>query len=103
MVTDPREYPWSSHRSNAYGAHDPLVSPHPDLLALSDDPEQRRCAYRAMVMETVDPEEVEAIRQHVQRQHAYGTDRFRIAIEAQLGRAAGPQKIGRPRKSESRL
>jgi putative transposase len=45
----------------------------------------------------VDPAELEAIRPHVQRQHAYGPGRFRRAIEAQLGRSAGPQKIGRPR------
>ncbi len=40
-------------------------------LALSIDPTQRQQAYRAFVMETVDPMEVGAIRQHVQRQHAY--------------------------------
>jgi putative transposase len=50
-------------------------------------------------METVDPGEVEAIRLHVQRQHVYGAERFRANIEALLGRSAGPQKIGRPRKS----
>ena len=107
MVADPRDYAWSSHRSNACGDHDPLVSPHASYLALSDDATRRQHAYRALVMESVDPSEVDAIRQHVQRQHAYGTNRFRAAIEAQLGRVAGPQKIGRPRKSaaadESRL
>ncbi len=107
MVADPRDYPWSSHRRNAYGQHDPLVSPQPDYVALSNDSTQRQQAYRALVMQTVEPTELEAIRQHVQRQHAYGTDRFRVSIEAQLGRAAGPQRIGRPRKSkpceESRL
>lgn len=47
----------------------------------------------------------------LQRQYLYGPDRFRLAIEAQLGRSVGPKKIGRPRKttesdttdSESRL
>ena len=100
MVTDPGDYRWSSHRRNADGAHDPLVSPHSAYLALSHDPAQRQAIYRALVMETIDLTEVEAIRAHVQRQHAYGTDRFRAAIEAQLGRSAGPQKIGRPRKSK---
>ena len=70
MVADPRDYPWSSHRRNACGEHDPLVSPHPAYLALSIDPRQRQQAYRTLVMETVDPTEAEAIRQHVQRQHA---------------------------------
>ena len=50
-------------------------------------------------MATVDPTDVDAIRRHLQRQHAYGGDRFRQAIEAQLGRSVGPQKIGRPKKT----
>ena len=98
MVVDPRDYRWSSHCANAFGAHDPLISPHPAYLALSTEPAQRRVAYRGFVMDVVDPAEVEAIRQHVQRQHAYGSERFRTVIEAQLGRSAGPLKIGRPRK-----
>lgn len=101
MVADPGNYSWSSHRSNAYGEHDPLVSPHSAYVALATAPARRQQIYRALVMETVDPAEVDSIRQHLQRQHAYGTERFRTAIEAQLGRAAGPQKIGRPRKSEA--
>jgi putative transposase len=101
MVVDPRDYTWSSHLANAYGHHDPLVTPHSAYLALSSDLIQRQLTYRGLVMETLDPAEVEAIRQHVQRQHAYGSHRFRAAIEKQLGRTAGPRKIGRPRKSES--
>lgn len=88
--------------------HRPVLTPHLAYKALSADPATRHHMYRAMVMETVDPQDVEAIRLHLQRQHAYGSDRFRQAIEAQLGRTVGPQKIGRPRKSaemplESRL
>lgn len=108
MVADPRDYRWSSHRALAFGEADPLLTPHPGYLALSADPIARQQRYRALVMAAVDAEEVDAIRRHLQRQHAYGSDRFRQAIEAQLGRTIGPQKIGRPRKSaaqgvESRL
>ena len=87
---------------------DPLLTPHPDYLALSADYALRQQRYRAMVMATVDAGEVDAIRRHLQRQHPYGPDSFRLAIETQLGRTVGPQKIGRPRKAlpksgESRL
>lgn len=99
MVADPRDYPWSSHRLNADGEPDPLVSQHPAYLSLSHDPLERQRAYRALVMETDNADELDALRQHVQRQHAYGSNRFRAAIEAQLRRSAGPRKIGRPRKS----
>ena len=101
MVADPGDYPWSGHRRNAFGEHDPLVSPHAGYLALALDPALRHQAYRRLVLEAFDQEQLDAIRLHVQRQHAYGTPRFREAIEAQLGRAAGPQKIGRPRKGAS--
>ena len=95
MVADPADYRWSSHRHNAHGMPDPLLTPHPEYLALGGDPDERRRVYRQWAMETVDPDEIAAIRQHTQRQHAYGTDGFREKIEAILGRSAGPQKIGR--------
>jgi putative transposase len=101
MVTDPADYPWSSHRCNTSGTCDPLISHHRSYLSISRDPDERRARYRAFVMETVSAHELDAIRGHVQRQHAFGTSRFREAIEAQLGRPAGPRKIGRPRKAEA--
>jgi putative transposase len=102
MTTDPLHYPWSSHASNAFGRDDPLIRPHETYLALGADRQQRCTAYRALTLEALSPDEVEAIRSHLQRQHALGPDRFRVAIEAQLSRRAGPAKIGRPRKPEQR-
>jgi putative transposase len=99
MVADPADHPWSSHRCNALGEYDPLVSHHRSYLSLSEDPGVRRARYRAFAMANVGADELDAIRRHVQRQHAFGTSRFREAIEAQLGRSAGPRKIGRPRTS----
>lgn len=98
MVADPADYPWSSHRYHALGGADLLVSVHPAITRLAADPDSRRSVYRAFVMDAVPSEETDAIRQHLQRQHLYGPDRMRHDIEAQLGRAAGPKKIGRPRK-----
>ena len=102
MVADPRDYRWSSHRALAFGESDSLLTPHPEYLALSTDTAKRQQHYRAMVMTAVDAEEVDAIRCHLQSQHPYAQDRFRLAIEAQLGRTVGPQKIGRPRKQQQK-
>jgi len=99
MVDDPTRYRWSSHRGNTMAPTDPLLTPHHAWLALGGDMSARHRAWRALVMETVDPAETDAIRLHLQRQHLYGPDRFRKAIEAQLGRTVRPGKIGRPRKS----
>lgn len=101
MVADPVDYRWSSHRHHAFGEHDPLLTIHSSVQALGKDAADRRQRYRAMVMETVDPQETDAIRLHLQRQHVYGPDRFRRAIEATLGRTVGPKKIGRPRKDQA--
>ncbi len=98
IVADPRDYPWSSHRHNAFGEHDPLIRPHDVYRELAADAEQRRARYRAFVMAEIAPAETDAIRAHLQRQHLYGPDHFRRSIEAQLGRAVGPRKIGRPRR-----
>ena len=58
----------------------------------------RHAAYRTLVNGAISEQDVQAIRLHLQRQHALGPDGFRASIEAQLGRRAGPARIGRPRK-----
>jgi hypothetical protein len=47
-----------------------VVTLHAAVEGLASDATQRQCAYRALIMETVDPGEVEAIRLHVQRRTA---------------------------------
>lgn len=99
MVGDPGEYRWSSYAANARGVPDCLVTPHPNFLALGADPESRQGAYRELVKRSIPDDDLAAIRLQLQRQHALGSERFRAAIEVQLGRSAGPAKIGRPRKA----
>ena len=101
MAADAGDYPWSSFASNALGQPDPLLRPHPCYLALGTSLLERCHAYCALVMQGIAEEELDRIRLDLQHQHAFGSDRFRCAIEAQLQRRAGPAKIGRPRKSKS--
>lgn len=100
MTVDPVDYPWSSHACNAFGHRDPIIHPHANYLALGHTAEERCAAYRALAMEAFPQDDLDAIRAHLQRQHALGSDRFRTAIEAQLQRRAGPARIGRPRKPQ---
>ena len=100
MTADPADYAWSSFKRNALGQPDPLVRSHPSYLALAPTTDARCSVYRALVIADIEAAETDAIRQHLQRQHAFGPDRFRAAIEAQLGRRAGPAKIGRPRNPQ---
>lgn len=73
-----------------------------DAVSLGTDPESRQAAYRELVRQAISDDDLAAIRLHLQRQHALGNERFRAAIEAQLGRSAGPAKVGRPRKAAER-
>lgn len=85
--------------ANAQGATDPLVTPHPQYLALHAEDTARQRRYRDWVQAAITPEDVDEIRRRLQCQHAFGTEHFRQMIEEQLQRRAGPAKIGRPRKS----
>ena len=98
MAAAPGDHPWSSYAANALGTRDALVTPHPQYLALGGDEAARLSAYRAWVAESVTPEELETIRNRLQRQQALGTDRFTAMIEEQLGRSIRPGRIGRPRR-----
>ena len=98
MVAKPGDHAWSSYAANALGTRDALVTPHPQYLALGGDEAARLSAYRAWVAEAVTPEELETIRNRLQRQQALGTDRFTAMIEEQLGRSLRPGRIGRPRR-----
>ncbi|MEN5061337.1 transposase [Luteimonas sp. TWI1416] len=95
MVDEAAEYPCSSHRGNIGAVDDPL-SPHPAWQGLASSPALRHQAWRALVAEAVDANETEAIAAHLQRQHLYGSEHAWQALEARLGRPAGPVRRGRP-------
>jgi putative transposase len=99
MITAPGEYAWSSYRVNALNADDNLIAPHASYLALGTTVEQRCATYRAFVAEAAVASDTDDIRLHIQSQYAFGSQRFRTLVEQQLGRRAGPAKIGRPRKT----
>ena len=42
MVRHPGDYPWSSHRQNACGAPNGLLTPHPLFIGLGGDPDEPR-------------------------------------------------------------
>jgi putative transposase len=100
MVASPNDYEWSSFHRNATLREDSLVHSHPTYLSLGINAEDRAAAYRRFVLDTESDSGIDEIRLYLQRQHAFGSTRFQKIIEAQLGRRAGPAKIGRPVKKE---
>ena len=97
MVESPEQYPWSSHRCNALGDPDRLVTPHGEYRALGESPQARRAAYRALFGTFLDAKWVDEVRACLQTGTPLGNDRFREQIEQALDRKVGNARRGRPR------
>ena len=95
MVAAPGDYPWSSHRANADGTADPLVTPHPLYLSLGIDGEARQTTYRALFAEALTASQLEAMRRATNGGWAIGSDHFQAQIEALAARRASPRSKGR--------
>jgi putative transposase len=101
MVAAAGDHPWSSHRRNAEGRADPLVTEHETYAALGRTPEDRQAVYRGIFAEGLSEDMLATLRDATQRGWVPGRDRFRSQIEAALGRGVGPPVRGRPRKVQA--
>ncbi|MGH8728197.1 MAG: transposase, partial [Burkholderiales bacterium] len=85
MVKHPRDYRWSSYRSNGEGKTSTLLTPHAQYRRLGRDAEERQIAYRALFKTRLDSELLGEIRQATNGNYALGGKRFQAEIEAALG------------------
>ena len=67
LVTRPVDHRWSSHRCNAFGTFDPLVTVHSLYRALGDHDAARCDAYRAMFASPFDAQALENLRAATRR------------------------------------
>ena len=70
-------YPWSSHRANALGRPDPLVTPHALYRALGPGSAPRREAYAALFSRPLPEATLQAVRRASRRARPLGDDDFR--------------------------
>jgi putative transposase len=96
MVAHPRDYPHSSHRANAQGEADSLVTPHRLFERLGDGAAARQENYRELFREKLDEDFVSALRAATNGGWALGSERFRQQIEEAAKRRASPLPKGRP-------
>jgi putative transposase len=75
---------------------DPRWHAHPTYLALGADSVARAPSYRALLMETLDPDDIAAIRDHLRQERALGSPRFKAMVEKTLNRPTGMRLPGRP-------
>jgi len=64
MVSDPRDYRWSSYRANAEGTRDPLIEPHPVYPGAN--------GYRGLFDDKLDPLLVDELRRATSAGYAVG-------------------------------
>jgi len=92
MVARPGDYRWSSYRANAEGDASPLLTPHPDYLALAPDALARRRFYRMMFGLSLDRSAIAEIRAMTRGGYAFGSDEFKERLGAASGRPMAPQR-----------
>jgi putative transposase len=96
MVARPQDFPWSSHRANALGSDDPLLTPHSVLTELGADAESRRRAYRHLFAEEIPTELAENMRLHLRQRAAWGSEAFQRDVASRIDRFAGVRPAHRP-------
>lgn len=99
IVNHPRDYPWSSFKTNADGQPSPLVTPHANYLNLGPTERKRQTVYRSLFGTHIDTKTLEAIRAATNGNYALGDSRFHDEIESVVKRRVTPGASGRPRKS----
>ena len=96
MVSDPREYRWSSYQVNALGKVSELCIPHQEYLLLGEDLPSRQRNYRKLFTYHVEGKLLEEIRENAYKGMAVGNDRFKEEVEALTGRRVKSKRKGRP-------
>jgi len=98
IVNHPREYRWSSYRSNSEGIADNLLSVHETYLSLGDNRETRCRNYRDLFTVDLDPTVISEIRRCANGDLVFGNDQFKDEIAQNLKRPSRHGKSGRPKK-----
>ncbi len=96
MTDDPTVFPWSGCAALCGLRDDPLLTLHPSQRELGTSDKERGDAYKAMLSEAINDEDLAAIRVYLQQQRAYGRDDFRAMVEAKTRRFAGVRPAHRP-------
>ena len=73
MVSNPREYSWSSYRANAEGEGSRLLTPHSLYLSLGADANHRSARYRDLFLDELSAEDLGRIREATHRGGSLGS------------------------------
>ena len=97
MTTTAFDYRWSSHGHNARGIQDPRIHPHPAYLALGANATQRQEAYGKLFDTKLSDHDTDALRLATNQQKTWGSERFRLQVQALANRDVLIRPRGRPK------
>jgi putative transposase len=98
MASVPGDYRWSSHRANALGRQDSVVTPHPLYQGLADADQARFAAYRRLFDDMLSAELLQRFRECINGGFVLGSPKFERQIAAMIGRRTWKGAPGRPLK-----
>jgi putative transposase len=94
IVAAPADYRWSSHRANAYGCDDRLVTPHCAFAAMAGAVDAYE-AYRRLFDLPLPSDTIERIREATQFEWALGGQGFRSRVTSLTARRSEKLPKGR--------
>jgi putative transposase len=98
MVKTPRDYRWSSYKSNAIGNYNPLLTHHNLYRSLGIDTKSRLAAYRSLFDTYIDDGVLMDIRNCCQTGTPLGNKSFKEKVRQELKHKIGYERRGRPSK-----
>jgi putative transposase len=100
LVDGPGIYLWSSHRANAEGREDRLLTAHPEFLGLGQDRISQQRAYRDLFDRVLEPLLLERIREATNGGYPLGSETFKSGVMLARGWKLIAGRPGRPANKE---
>ena len=101
LVQSADAYPWSSYRRNAHDREDPLITAHPEYLALGHDCDAQQMSYRKLFEDAIEPPLLNRIRNATNGGFPLGSEKFNSDVALSRGWKIAPGRPGRPSGSEN--
>ena len=97
LVTEPTDYPWSSHGHYVGRRNDHLISPHPLYWELGNTPFAREAAYAGLVQSGITRQQEHALTDSALRGWALGEPDYVADLQKRTARRVSRTRAGRPR------
>jgi putative transposase len=101
LVSDPADYPWSSHLHYVGRRPDRLITPHPLYWELGNTPFARDAAYLELVHAGVDSDQERALTDSTLQGWALGEQDYVADLQRRTDRRVSKGRAGRPKKPSS--